>query len=110
MSNPFFNPSTLPYRLPPFADIRDEHFLPAFERGMEEQRAEVTEIANSTEPPSVANTLIPLEASGQLLERVASVFFNKASADSNDTTNELEEKLAPMLAAHHDFIVLNAAL
>jgi peptidyl-dipeptidase Dcp len=90
--------------------MRDEHFLPAFERGMEEQRAEVTEIANSTEPPSVANTLIPLEASGQLLERVASVFFNKASADSNDTTNELEEKLAPMLAAHHDFIVLNTAL
>jgi peptidyl-dipeptidase Dcp len=110
MSNPFFSPSALPYRLPPFADIRDEHFLPAFERGMEEQRAEVTEIANSTEPPSVANTLIPLEASGQLLERVASVFFNKASADSNDTTNELEEKLAPMLAAHHDFIVLNTAL
>ena len=56
------------------------------------------------------NTLVPLERSGQLLDRVAHVFFNKSSADSNDFTNDLEEKLAPLLAAHHDAIVLDSAL
>jgi peptidyl-dipeptidase Dcp len=110
VTNPFFAPSTLPYALPPFADIRDEHFEPAFERGMAEQRAEVEAILANPEPPSFENTLVPLERSGQLLERVARVFFNKSSADSNDVTNELEEKLAPVLAAHHDAIVLDGRL
>lgn len=110
MSNPFFSPSTLPYGLPPFAEIEDEHFLPAFEKGMAEQRAEVEAITGSAEEPTLANTLLPLEASGQLLERVAAVFYNKASADSNEETNELEETLAPLMAAHHDSIVLNPEL
>ena len=108
--NPFAAPSTLPYGLPPFSEIRDEHFEPAFERGMAEQRAEVEAILANPEPATFDNTLEPLERSGQLLERVAHVFFNKSSADSNDLTNELEEKLAPVLAAHHDAITLDARL
>ena len=77
---------------------------------MAEQRAEVEAILANPEPATFENTLVPLERSGQLLERVARVFFNKSSADSNDVTNGLEEKLAPVLAAHHDEIALDKRL
>jgi len=110
MTNPFFSPSDLPFGLPPFADIRDEHYRPAFERGFEEHLAEITAVANDTDPATFDNTMIPLERGGQLLERVANVFFNKSSADSNDFTNALEEEIAPLLAAHADAIRLNPKL
>lgn len=110
MTNPFFEPSTLPFGLPPFALIRDEHFKPAFERGFEEQLAEIEAIVSSHEAPTFDNTIVPLERSGQILSRVATVFFNKSSADSNDFTNELEEEIAPLLASHSDAIQLNSAL
>mgnify|MGYP001020095968 CR=1 FL=1 len=78
-SNPFAAPSTLPYQLPDFAAIRVEHFLPAFEAGMAEQRAEVEAILASGEPTE-ENTLLALERSGRLLARVSAVFFNQSSA------------------------------
>ena len=109
-SNPFFEPSTLPYGLPPFAEIRDEHYLPAFERGMEEQLAEVQNITRRRDMPTFENTMIPLEKSGRILSRVELVFFNKSSSDSNDFTNELEETLAPLLSAHADAIRLDSQL
>ena len=109
-SNPFLSPSPLPYQLPPFADIRDEHFRPAFEVGMAEQRAEVSAIAGSAEAPTFENTMIPLERSGQTLDRVSHVFFNKSSADSNPVTTALEEEIAPLLSAHHDAIRLDPDL
>ncbi|UFS57439.1 M3 family metallopeptidase [Subtercola endophyticus] len=110
MPNPFFEPSPLEFGLPPFADIRDEHYAPAFERGFAEHLAEIEEILAETDAPTLENTLIPLERAGQTLSRVSAVFFNKASADSTDFTNELEEQLAPQLAAHSDAIRLNSAL
>jgi peptidyl-dipeptidase Dcp len=110
MSNPFFEPSTLPYGMPPFADITDEHYRPAFEKGMADQLAEISAITRRLDMPTFENTMIPLEKSGQLLERVATVFFNKSSADSNDFTNELEEEIAPFLAAHSDAIKLDSQL
>ena len=109
MTNPFFTPSTLPFQLPPFADIRDEHYRPGFERGFVEQLAEVETIVRNPEAPTVENTLMPLERSGQTLARVA-VFFNKTSADSSDFTNALEEEIAPLLAAHEDAIRFNPKL
>ncbi len=108
--NPFFAPSSLPSALPPFADIRDEHYRPAFERGFEEQLAEITEITSQADEPTFENTMLPLERSGQTLERVAVVFFNKSSSDSTDFTNDLEEEIAPLLAAHSDAIRLDPAL
>ncbi len=108
--NPFFAPSPLPYGLPPFADIRDDHYRPAFDRGFEEQLAEVAVITSGVEKPTFENTMIPLEESGQTLERVAAVFFNKSSADSTDFTNDLEEEIAPLLAAHSDAIRLDPQL
>jgi peptidyl-dipeptidase Dcp len=110
MTNPFFAPSTLPFQLPPFADIRDEHYRPGFEQGFAEQLAEVETIVQSPDAPTIENTLVPLERSGQTLARVASVFFNKTSADSNDFTNTLEEEIAPLLAAHEDAIRFNPTL
>ena len=110
MTNPFFEPSTLPFGLPPYEDITDAHYLPAFEKAFVDQLDEIAAISGSTEDPTFENTVIPLEISGQLLERVSNVFFNKCSSDSNDFTNQLEETLAPLLAAHSDAITLDAAL
>lgn len=109
-NNPFFSRSTLPYHLPPFAAIRDEHYRPAFLQGMTEQLAEVGAITHTAEAPTFDNTLVALERSGQTLSRVAEVFFNKSSSDSSDFTNDLEEELAPLLAAHADAIRLDPAL
>jgi peptidyl-dipeptidase Dcp len=108
--NPFVEPSALPYGLPPFADITDEDYRPAFDRGFEEQLAEVAAITGSTEAPTFENTIVALERSGQILERVATVFFNKSSSDSNDFTTALEEEIAPLLAAHSDAIQLDSQL
>ncbi|GAA4192421.1 M3 family metallopeptidase [Gryllotalpicola kribbensis] len=109
-ANPLLTASTLDYRLPPFSQIRDEHYRPAFDAGFAEQLAEIDAIARNPEAPTFENTLVPLERSGQTLRRAAFVFFNKSSADSNDVTNALDEELAPRLAAHQDAIQLNSAL
>jgi len=110
MTNPFFEPSTLPYGLPPFAEIADEHYREAFEKGFADQLAEIRAITVKRDAPTFENTFIPMETSGQLLERVAIVFYNKSSADSSDFTNELEEEIAPLMAAHSDAIKLDAQL
>ncbi|HEV7812499.1 MAG TPA: M3 family metallopeptidase [Leifsonia sp.] len=109
-TNPFFQPSTLPYQLPPFGDIRDEHYRPAFDRGFDEQLGEIRAITATTDAPTFENTMIPLEVSGLTLQRVAEVFFNKSSSDSSDFTNELEEEIAPLLSAHSDAIRLDPLL
>jgi peptidyl-dipeptidase Dcp len=108
--NPFLAPSTLPHQLPPFAQIRDEHYRPAFQRGMEEQLAEVAAITGNPEPATFENTMLPLERSGQTLMRVGRVFFNRSSSDCDTFTTELEAELAPLLAAHQDAITLDPAL
>jgi peptidyl-dipeptidase Dcp len=108
--NPFLEPSTLPYGMPPFADIREEHFRPAFEAGIAEHLAEVRAIADSPEPPTFENTLVALERSGRILDRVGHVFFTLTSSDSSPFTRELEAEIAPELAAHEDAIRLDSAL
>ncbi len=110
MTNPFLAESTLPYQLPDFAAVRHEHFLEAFELGMSEQLAEVAAITADAAAPDFANTIEPLERSGRVLDRVATVFFTLASSDTTDDIQALEEQLAPRLAAHHDAIVLDPAL
>ncbi|MBG6053859.1 peptidyl-dipeptidase Dcp [Salinibacterium sp. CAN_S4] len=110
MTNPFFEPSTLPFGMPPFASIQDADYRPAFDKGMADQLAEISAITRRRDMPTFENTMIPLEKSGQLLERVATVFFNKTSADGNEFTSELEEELAPLLSAHADAIRLDAQL
>jgi peptidyl-dipeptidase Dcp len=108
--NPFIEASTLAYQLPPFEHIRDEHYLPAIEQGIAQQKEEVEAIASQTAPASFENTVVALERSGAILTRVLTVFYNKSSADSNDTTNAIEEQIAPVLAAHEDSIRLDSRL
>ena len=108
--NPFFEESPLYLNYPPFDRIENSHYLPAFERGMEEQLAQLSEIVNQASAPTFENTIIPLELSGQLLSRVATVFFSMSGAHTNEGIRELEQKLAPQLAAHNDKILLNPAL
>ncbi|MFI0153706.1 M3 family metallopeptidase [Streptomyces lydicus] len=110
MANPFFEPSDLPYALPPFVRIRHEHYLPAFERGMAEQREEIAAIGSRTAPPTFENTVEALERSGAVLGRVSRVFFNKAGSDTDDALQALEVELAPRLAAHDDALLLDPAL
>ncbi|MFF4651391.1 M3 family metallopeptidase [Streptomyces sp. NPDC001380] len=110
MTNPLLSPSPLPYELPPFAEIREEHYLPAFERGMAEQLAEVEAVADSPEPPTFENTVVALERSGALLRRVENVFFNQASADTNEAVQAVEAEVSPRLAAHSDAILLHRGL
>ena len=107
--NPFAHRSDLAYELPPFDAIRDEHYLPAFYAGCQEQLDEVTAILESG-APTFENTIVALEKSGRLLFRVLAVFYNKSSADTNDTIDAIEEELAPKLSAHTDAINLNAEL
>src|SRR5690606_23580720 len=109
-TNPFFTRSTLPYGLPPFAEIREEHYLPAFERGMAEQLAEVAEITGNPEPPTFDNTIAALERSGAILERVSAVFFNQVSCDATPGVREIQKEITPRLAKHADAIRLNGAL
>ncbi|WP_371783403.1 M3 family metallopeptidase [Streptosporangium subroseum] len=108
--NPFFAPSTLPYKLPPFAEIREEHYLPAFERGMADQLREVEEIANEPGPATFANTVEALERSGQILKLTATVFMSIASSDATDGIREIETEIFPRLTKHGDSIHLNRAL
>ncbi|WP_194837786.1 M3 family metallopeptidase [Nocardia sp. XZ_19_369] len=109
-SNPFFERSTLPYQLPPFAEIGEEHYVPAFERGMAEQLTEIAAITGTDEEPTFGNTVVALERSGALLTRVSNVFFNIASSDFTPGTEAIEAELSPRLAAHRDAIHLNADL
>ena len=109
MSNPFASRSTLDYELPPFALIKDEHYLPAFYAGMQAQLLEVEEILLSGQP-TFENTIVALEKSGQLLNRVSLVFSNKSSSDTSPVIDAIEEESAPKLAAHSDAIRLNPAL
>lgn len=109
-SNPFFERSTLPYQLPPFAEITEEHYLPAFERGMAEQLAEVAAISGLDEAPTFANTVVALERSGALLTRVRNAFFNIVLSDSTPGTDAIEAEITPRLAAHQDAIHLDPAL
>ena len=109
-ANPFFADSPLPFHYPPFDRIDDSLYLPAFERGMAEQLAEVEAIADAAEAPTFENTLVALERSGRVLERVSQVFFNLNSADTNDTLDAIRSEMAPKLSAHSDRILLNGAL
>ena len=109
-TNPFAAPSTLPYGLPPFRAIREEHYRPALEAGLAQHRAEVDAIATNDEPATFANTLRALELSGRLLDRVSNVLWALASSDATEFIAELEREYSPKLTAHEDSIMLNAEL
>lgn len=106
-ANPFFVESTLPLRYPQFDKIRDEHFAPAFDRGMAEHLKEIDAIANVRSVATFDNTIVPLEKSGQLLNRAQTVFFSLRGADTNDAREKLAGEYSARFAAHSDAIFLN---
>ncbi|MEZ5461698.1 M3 family metallopeptidase [Dokdonella sp.] len=108
--NPFFAPSPLPYQFPQFDKIRDADYTPAFEKGMADNRAEIDAIANNEEPATFDNTIVAMERSGALLNRVARVFFGLAGTNTNDTMQAIQADMAPKLSAHNDLILLNGKL
>jgi peptidyl-dipeptidase Dcp len=108
--NPFFQPSPLPLHYPVFDKIKDTDFAPAFEAGMAEQRKEIEAIAKSAEPPTFENTVVALERTGAVINRVQKVFFNLSASNTNEAIEKLESELAPRLSAHQDAIWLDAAL
>jgi peptidyl-dipeptidase Dcp len=109
-ANPFFQPSALQYLAPDFAAIQDEHYAPAFEEGMKQHSAEIRAIADSAEAPTFENTIVAMEKSGAVLQRVATVFFGLASAHTNEAIQAVQVEMAPKLAAHEDSIYLDAPL
>ncbi|WP_327066937.1 M3 family metallopeptidase [Kitasatospora sp. NBC_01250] len=108
--NPFFAPSRLPYGLPPFAEIRVEHYRPALEAGMAGQLAEIARITANPEPATFENTVVALERTGELLRRVLAVFEVKTAADTDAVLQELDAEFKPRLAAHRDAVHLDRAL
>src|SRR5579864_2998272 len=109
-SNPFYAPSTLPLRAPPFDKIKDSDYQPAIEAGMAQQREEVRAIAESPDPPTFENTLVALERTGQLFNRVNLVFNAVTGANLSPELEKLQEIEAPKLAAHKDAIFLDSKL
>ena len=108
--NPFAHPSPLPFEFPQFDRIRDSDYLPAYEAGMRAQLKEVEAIAHNSEPATFENTIVALERSGRLLDRVDTVFSNLNSCNTDDAMQKVDTEMAPKLAAHQDAIFLNAAL
>jgi peptidyl-dipeptidase Dcp len=108
--NPLLKPSPLPLHYPQFDQIRNEHFLPAFQAGMAEELKEIDRIANSKAAPTFDNTIVAMEKSGQLLHRVHSTFSNLVGANTNDTLDAIDREMSPKLAAHSDAIHLNPKL
>ena len=108
--NPFYEPSTLPFEAPDFDQISEEHFRPAFIRGMEIELEEIDEIASNTEEPTFENTIVAMEKTGQMLTRSRLVFSNLNSSHTNDKIQEIQSEMAPKFAAHSDNIWLNGDL
>src|SRR5699024_3108200 len=108
--NPFLTESPLPYQLPDFTAIAVEHFAPALEEGMAQQRDEVAAITAATEPATFADTVDALERSGAVLRRVTAVLSHLTSADTNDALREIEATWKPRLTAHRTAILTDEAL
>ncbi|MBR4136196.1 MAG: M3 family metallopeptidase [Bacteroidales bacterium] len=108
--NPFFQEWDTPYGVPPFDKIQKSHYLPAFERGIQEQREVIQDICDNTEEPTFGNTIIPYEYSGELLNKVAGVFLNLTECCNDDEMKALSDTIIPMLTKHGDDIMLNDKL
>jgi peptidyl-dipeptidase Dcp len=109
-ANPFYAPSTLPFQAPPFDKIQDSDYQPAIEAGMAHQLTEIRSITDNPELPTFENTLVSLERSGRLLDRVMSVFSAVTSANTNPELQRVQQIEAPRLAAHSDAIFLDSRL
>ncbi|HEY5914164.1 MAG TPA: M3 family metallopeptidase [Verrucomicrobiae bacterium] len=109
-TNPLLAEWSAPFQVPPFAEIKEEHFLPALRLGMDRQKEEIAAILADTAEPAFPNTIEALERSGASLDRVTTVFSLLTGAETNDKLQALAKELAPLQSAHRDWILLNDAL
>ena len=109
-SNPFYAPSKLPFQAPPFDKIKDADYLPAIEAGMAQQRKEIQAIADNPAPPTFENTIVAMEKTGQLFDRVMAAFEGVTGANLNPALQKVKDAEAPKLAAHTDAIFLDPKL
>jgi peptidyl-dipeptidase Dcp len=110
MMNPFFETYVTPHAVPPFDKIENKHYLPAFKEGISRHNQEVDKIINLADAPDFVNTIEALDKSGELLGRVANVFFNVKEANTNDSIDQIAEVVAPLLSQHTDAVNLNEKL
>src|SRR5438045_6375181 len=110
IDNPLLKESTLPYHLPPFDQIKDQHFVPAMEAGMRDQLKEVDAVANNPEKPTFENTVVALERTGRSLDRAERTFSNLNACNTNPALQKIDKEMAPKLSAHRDAIHLNGKL
>ena len=108
--NPFFTEWNTPFGVPPFEQIKLEHYRPALDSGFKAHSTEIAAITSNSEPPTFENTILALEHSGELLNTVASVFYNVCGADGDDPMKEIEAEYAPKFSAHSDEMYMNEAL
>lgn len=108
--NPFFEDYNTPYGAVPFDKISIEHYMPAFVEGMNQHKLEIDAIAGNPEAPTFDNTIAAMDYSGELLNKVSSVFFNLTSSHTNDEMQAIAQELSPLLSEHEDNIRLNAPL
>lgn len=108
--NPFFFSYNTPFETPPFNEIKNEHFEPAFDEGIKRLDSEVQAIANDTQPATFENTIIALERSGRLLNKVSSAFFNILNAEADDEMMEISQRISPKLSESSNNIFLNEKL
>ncbi|MBQ9072921.1 MAG: M3 family metallopeptidase [Muribaculaceae bacterium] len=109
-TNPFMEEYTTPYEIPPFDKIAYEHYLPAFEEGVKQQKAEIQAIIDNPETPTFENTILAMDMSGELLEKVAMVFFALTESDSSPEMIEISEVAMPLYSQHSDEIMMNDSL
>ncbi|MDR0738285.1 MAG: M3 family metallopeptidase, partial [Prevotellaceae bacterium] len=109
-SNPFFAAWETPYGVPPFDEIKNEHFRPAFEKGIAQLQADIQKIANNAEAPTFENTIVAMDNAGALLNKVVGVFFNVLSSDSDAERQTIAQEISPKLSKSSDDIYLNEKL
>lgn len=109
-NNPFFNEWDTPFQVPPFDQIEEAHYMPGFLEGLDKENKEIDKIIKNTASPTFENTIEVFEASGQLLNKVRSVFDNISGTDANETLDSIALELSPILSKHNDDILLNEAL
>ncbi len=110
LDNPFFSEYQTPFKVPPFHIIKLEHYVPAFEKGIEEQRKEIEAIINNPSAPTFENTILALDKSGRLLSKVSIVFYSLNSAETSDEMQKIARLVAPKVTEHRDNINLNEKL
>jgi len=108
--NPFFLEYKTPFQAPPLDQIKNEHYIPAFMRGIEEQKKEIQTICSNAQPATFQNTVEVLDQTGDLLGRVSAVFFSIQGANTNDEIQKIANDITPLLTKHQDDIYLNEKL